>query len=148
MVNLVIVSHSWHLAEGIKEMAAQMTMIGGDSAPESDDQIVRIESVGGICDDGESWRLGTDPTRIFEAIERVWTEEGVLIFVDMGSAVLSAEMALELLPEEMRTACRISNAPVAEGAVMAALESSLGNSLDAVNSAAESAGALIKVEHL
>lgn len=152
MVNLVIVSHSWHLAEGIKELAAQMTTLGGtagrssdqDDGPDADR--VQIASVGGIWQGEEGWRLGTDTTRILDAIHEVWTQDGVIVLVDLGSAVLSTEMALELLPDHMRTACRISNAPLVEGAVMAALEASLGNDLHTVNRAAENAGSIQKVE--
>lgn len=148
MVNLVLVSHSWHLAQGLKELATQMTGVGGstESAGSPDAETVRIESVGGIEEEDDGWRLGTDATRIVDAIQRVWTPDGVLILVDLGSAVLSAEMAIELLPEQMCATCRISNAPLVEGAVMAALEASLGNDLDKVNCAAESAGSIQKVE--
>ncbi len=69
----------------------------------------------------------------------------MLILVDLGSAILSAETALELLPDEQRERCLISNAPLVEGAVVAALEASLGHSLEDVNRAAEAVRNLDKV---
>ena len=138
MVNLVIVSHCAKLADGVKELAESMTDVGaGDQT--------KIVAVGGILADDGTYRLGTDALRICEAINTVWTEDGVLLLVDLGSAVLSAKLALELLPEEIRARCLISNAPLVEGALVAALEASLGHSLEAVNRAAEDAGSFPKV---
>jgi PTS hybrid protein len=89
--------------------------------------------------------LGTDAAQIAAAIERCWTPAGVLILVDLGSAVLSAETALDLLPPAMQASCLISNAPLVEGAVVAALEASLAHSLAVVNQAAETACHLPKI---
>lgn len=135
MVNLVIVSHCRRLADGVKELAEQM------AGPE-----VEVAAVGGIAgEDGGGWLLGTDAAAIAEAVQSVWTLEGVLLLVDLGSAVLSAEQALELLPAEMQARCLISNAPLVEGAVIAALEASLHHPLDVVNQAAEAARHFDKV---
>jgi dihydroxyacetone kinase phosphotransfer subunit len=141
MVNLVIVSHCAKLAEGVKELAESMTAIG-------DSTDVQIAAVGGILADDGSYRLGTDALRICEAINLVWDEDGVLLLVDLGSAVLSAQLALDLLPEEIKESCLISNAPLVEGALVAALEASVGHSLEAVNKAAEDAGAFSKVTRI
>ena len=124
------------LARGVKELADQM------AGP-----TVQIEIVGGILDEqsGESL-LGTDATQIAAAIERCWSPTGVLILVDLGSAVMSAELALELLPPAMQEACLISNAPLVEGAIVAAVEASLQHSLQVVNTAAEAAGNIQKVQ--
>lgn len=127
MVGLLIVSHSHRLAEGVAELAGQMA--GGE---------VRIAAVGGLRD-GDGVVLGTDAVRIAEAIHAHWCDAGMLLLVDMGSAVLSAEQALELLPPELGSRCLISNAPLVEGAVVAALEASLGHTLSEVNAAAEAA---------
>ena len=133
-VNLVIISHSCKLAEGVCEIAQQMA---GDA--------VAIAAVGGLrTDDGEHM-LGTDPLRIADAVRSVWSTAGVLLLVDMGSAVLSAEEALALLPPDRRPCCRISNAPLVEGAIVAAVEAGLGHTLDQVNAAAEAAATLRKV---
>ncbi len=138
MVNLVIVSHCAKLADGVKELAESMTDAGAS------DQ-TKIIAVGGILADDGAYRLGTDALRICEAINAVWTEDGVLLLVDLGSAVLSTKLALELLPEDLRARCLISNAPLVEGALVAALEASLGHSLEAVNRTAEDAGSFPKV---
>jgi len=73
------------------------------------------------------------------AIEEVWCEDGVLLLMDVGSAVMSAEIALEMLPEARRRNCLLSNAPLVEGAIVAALHASLGEPLQAVNAQAEAA---------
>ena len=78
------VSHSAKLAQGLKEIAGQMTR--GQS---------RIAVAGGI-DDPEN-PIGTDPAKICTAIESVYSSDGVLVLMDLGSALLSAETALELL---------------------------------------------------
>ena len=126
MIGLVIVSHSAKLAQGVHELAAQMA---GDQ--------VGISQAGGLSDDCET--LGTDAQRIFTAIEEVWCEDGVLLLMDVGSAVMSAEIALEMLPEARRHNCLLSNAPLVEGAIVAALYASLGEPLQAVNAQAEAA---------
>ena len=85
MVGLVVVSHSSRLAEGVVELAREM---GGAT--------VAIEAAGGVEAGGA---LGTSAALIAAAIERAWSEDGVLVVMDLGSAVLSAEAALELLDE-------------------------------------------------
>lgn len=127
MISLVIVSHSHCLARGVCEVAEQMA--GG---------AVTIASAGGM-QDGDEWVLGTDPLRVLAAIEEAWSEDGVLLLLDMGSAVLSAEMAVELLPPDRQDRCLLSSAPLVEGAIVAALQASLGQSLAEVNAAAEDA---------
>lgn len=140
MVNLVIVSHSHEIAIGVKTLAEQMA---GDE--------VRVEAAGGLMVSNPvntevvQYELGTDATAIVAAIERCASPAGVLILVDLGSAVLSAELALELLDDELRQQCLISNAPIVEGAIIAALEASLGHDLSAVNQAAEGVVAIPKI---
>jgi multiphosphoryl transfer protein len=133
VVGLVIVSHSATLAEGIAELARGM----GAEVP--------IELAGGI--DAPEPALGTDAAQVLEAIERADQGEGVLVLMDLGSAVLSAEMALDLLSEERRGRVVLSEAPLVEGAVAAAVTAKLGASLADV--AAEARGALgAKATHL
>lgn len=133
MVNIVIVSHCHQLAEGVKTLADQMS-----------DDAIKITAVGGIVADG-GYELGTDAVRISQAVRDTWTPDGVLLLVDLGSAVLSAELAIDLLEPDMRSSCMVSNAPLVEGAVVAALEASVGHDLRAVNAAAEAAGQFPKV---
>ena len=134
MVGIVLVSHSARLAAGVAELAAGM---GGDDVP--------IEPAGGL-DLAES-PLGTDAALVLAAIERAWSEDGVLVLVDLGSAVLSAEMALDMLPPERRERVLLSEAPLAEGAVAAAVAARLGAPLARV--AEEARGGLApKAAHL
>jgi multiphosphoryl transfer protein len=127
MVGIVIVSHSATLAAGVRELAAQMA--GPD---------VRLEVAGGI--DAPEPALGTDAVRVAEAISRADTGDGVLVLMDLGSAVLSAETALDLLPADQQELVVLSEGPLVEGAVAAAVSARLGASLREV--AAEARGGL------
>lgn len=135
MIGLVFVTHSRLIADGLCQLAEQMA--GGG---------VKMAPAGGLTDDVH--RLGTDALLILDAVESVWSEDGVLLLVDMGSAVLSAELALELLPDEKRSRCLISNAPLVEGAIVAALHAGMGDTLEEVNAAAEEALYARKVERM
>jgi phosphocarrier protein FPr len=133
MVGLVIVTHSATLAAGVAELARGM---GGE---------VPIELAGGI--DVPEPGLGTDAVRVAEAIERADQGDGVLVLMDLGSAVLSAEMALDMVSAERRARVLLTEAPLAEGAVAAAVTAKLGASLEEV--AAEARGSLrAKIAHL
>ncbi len=135
MVGIVLVSHSHRLAEGTADLARQM---GGDEA--------RIETAGGL--DTPDHELGTDAVLVMQAIERAWTPDGVLVLMDLGSAVLSAEMALDLLPDAInRSRVLLVEAPFVEGAVAAAVTARIGASLERV--AGEARGGLTaKATHL
>src|SRR5437870_7169186 len=114
-VGLVIVSHSAQLAAGVAELAGQMTQ-GATS----------IAAAGGGAND----ILGTSADKILAAIQSVEGQDGVLVLLDLGSAILAAEMALEMLDIEHRVL--LSFAPLVEGAVAAAIEASLGHTLEQV----------------
>ncbi len=101
MVGLVVVSHSARAAAGIAEVAGEM---GGDT---------RIEAVGG---DGQGG-LGTVPDDIETALAAADEGDGVVVLVDLGSAVMNAEVAIELSDVD----AVIADAPVLEGAVNAAV---------------------------
>lgn len=120
MVNIVLVSHSKKLADGVAEMVKQMT------ASES----VKIQSAAGIGDDNQE--LGTNAMEIMQAIESVYTEDGVLVLMDLGSAILSTEMALDLLSEEVKANVRVCPAPFVEGAIASAVQAGLGSDLRTV----------------
>jgi multiphosphoryl transfer protein len=125
MVGVVVVSHSESLAEGVVTLAREM---GGADLP--------LEAAGGTDEPGV---LGTDAVRVRAAIERVMSPDGVLVLMDLGSALMSAEFAVELL-EDPPGKVVLSEAPLVEGAVAAAAAASGGASLDEV--AAEARGAL------
>ena len=118
MIGIVIVSHSRKLSDGLKEIADAMS-----GAP------VPIASAGGI-DDPEN-PLGTDGIRILDAIREVMSDEGVLIFADLGSARLNAEMALDLLEPEEQTMVRFCDAPIVEGVLAATVQIAAGGSMEA-----------------
>lgn len=128
-VGLVIVSHSQRLAEGVAELAGQMTH--GE---------VTIIAAGGT-DTGE---LGTSLDKVLHALEAADTGDGALVLMDLGSATLIASMALEQLPEERRARVRLSDAPLVEGAVVAAVEASIGSDLAQVAATAKDAASMDK----
>jgi len=121
-VSLVIVSHSPDIAWGTAEMVRQM--VGEE---------VKVAHCGGNPEGG----LGTDVQRILQAIERAWSPRGVAILVDLGGAETNSEMAIEMLPEDRRSRVVLCNAPIVEGAIMAATEASGGASLAEVRATAE-----------
>jgi len=121
-VSVVIVSHSAKVAEGAADMVRQMV---GDE--------VRVAFCGGDPDGG----LGTDVAAIMAAIESVWSDKGVAVLVDLGGAETNSEMAIEMLGEGRAARVAICNAPVVEGAVMAATEAAGGADLDTVRATAE-----------
>ena len=121
-VGIVIVSHSPKVAEGTADMVRQMV---GDSVP--------LAYTGGNPDGA----LGTSVEAIMAAINAAWSEAGVAILVDLGGAETNSEMAVEFMPEERRKRIVVCNAPLVEGAVIAATESSGGSSLGDVRRTAE-----------
>ena len=106
-VGIVIVSHSADVARGTAMMVEQMV---GHEVP--------LGWCGGDPDGG----LGTNVEAIMAAIDKAWSEKGVAILVDLGGAETNSEMAIEMLPDARRGRVVVCNAPVVEGAVMAATE--------------------------
>src|ERR1700726_5169796 len=121
-VGIVIVSHSPKGAEGPADMVRQMV---GDDIP--------LAWTGGNPAGG----LGTSFEAITDAIHRAWSEAGVAILVDLGGAETNSEMAVEMLPDGKRGRVVVCNAPVVEGAVMAATEAASGATLEAGRRTAE-----------
>lgn len=119
MVGLVIVSHSRRLAEALVQLASQVAS--------ADTPIVLAAGVG---DNRQTF--GTDATEIMEAIMKVDSVDGVVVLMDLGSAVLSAQMALELLPHEIGSHVRLCSAPLVEGTIAAAVQISMGSPLETV----------------
>ena len=125
MVGIVIVSHSRKLAEGVVEVVRMMAA----DAP--------LAAAGGL----EDGSLGTSYEKILAAVEEVYSADGVIILMDMGSAVMTTEMVLEDLgrPNVVMIDC-----PLVEGAVLAAVESSGGRSLEEISARMEEARATKK----
>jgi PTS hybrid protein len=132
LVGLVLISHSATLVDGLRDMVAQ---VAGDG--------VAVEVAGGT-DDG---RLGTSAPRIAAALRAALagSPDGVVVLLDLGSAALSLEVALEELDPADRERVRISEAPLVEGAVMAAVQASVGAVLADVESAAAAAASMAKL---
>ncbi|ALO65687.1 dihydroxyacetone kinase [Arthrobacter alpinus] len=135
-VGLVIVSHSEKLAAGVVELASQM-------APD-----VVLVAAGGMDDGG----IGTSLEKVMTAMGLADTGAGAVVLTDLGSAVMTAESALEFLgsPETVL----LADAPLVEGAIAAAVSAQSGASADVVCKAAETAlapahatGAVTAVEH-
>jgi PTS hybrid protein len=116
-----VVSHSGELASGLAALVAQ---VAGDQ--------VRIEAVGGAPDGS----LGTSGDAVREAISRANTGEGVVVLADLGSSILTVR---HLLEGQVNGHVRLADAPLVEGAVAAAVMSSAGQPLAAVQEAAEEA---------
>jgi multiphosphoryl transfer protein len=127
MVSLVLVSHSQALAGALVQLVKQVAL----------EKTPPIAFAAGAGSDHQEF--GTDATEIVAAIQSVYSPDGVLVLMDLGSAVLSAEMALDFLPEEMRPQVRLCSAPFVEGAITAGVQASLGSDLDSVCREAEQA---------
>ncbi|ACZ19775.1 dihydroxyacetone kinase phosphoryl donor subunit DhaM [Thermanaerovibrio acidaminovorans] len=116
MIGILVVSHSPKAAQGISEIASAMSQ---GSVP--------VVGVGGSEDGG----LGTSVPAIYEALTELLDRcDGVVVVPDLGSAVLSARAALEMLPQPDRVV--IADGPVLEGAMMGAVQASVGSGLDEV----------------
>lgn len=130
MVGIVIVSHSSKVAQGIKEIAGQMA-----------DKDLKIIAAGGLKDG----KIGTDATRIYEAVKDADSGDGAIVTVDLGSAVLSANMALDMLDESQKKRVLIADAPIVEGTINAAITASVGEPLSKVKESAEEASTVKKL---
>lgn len=114
IVGIVLVSHSEKIADGVKELALEM-------APNA-----KIISAGGLGDGS----IGTDLQKVTDAIEDAMSEEGVLVIIDLGSAFMTAEMAIDTL--NLGDKVEIVDAPFVEGALFAAVESTLGSNREKI----------------
>ncbi|AUJ50618.1 dihydroxyacetone kinase phosphoryl donor subunit DhaM [Brachyspira hyodysenteriae] len=119
MVSLIFVSHSYKLAKITAEYIKEVTNTN-----------VEISFSGGSGDDHKE--IGTDAVDVFNAIERVYSDDGVIIFCDLGSALISSELAISMLDEDKALNVRITSAPFIEGGINAAIQSSLGKNIDEV----------------
>lgn len=130
MVGIVLVSHSHLLAVGLQQLAQQISQ-----------NRVTITTAGGV--DNET--CGTNAERIYQAIQEAYSSDGVLILFDLGSAILSTQIAIEMLTAEQQKSVTICDAPLVEGAVAAAVEASLGHQLHEVDRAAQAARGTNKI---
>ena len=113
MVGIVIVSHSKNLADSVAEFTGLM-------APDA-----KIAAAGGMEDGG----FGTSFEKIQKAIESVYSEEGVIVLMDMGSAVMTTEMVLDLFEPDT---VKMADCPLVEGAVVATIDAVSGMKMDEI----------------
>lgn len=106
-----MVSHSQKVAEGAKELALQM-------APDA-----KIVAAGGLADGS----IGTDMEKITNAINEAMSDDGVIMLVDLGSAIMTSEMAIEMSEDPDKI--KIIDTPVVEGTIYGAVEASIGSSM-------------------
>lgn len=116
MVSLLILSHSEKLAQGVRELAQEMA------------KGIKIKAVGGTFDG----RLGSDYNKVYDALSEMYTNEGVIVLFDIGSSYMNAELVREALANEGKTNIHIAAAALVEGAVIAAIQISIGKSIDAI----------------
>lgn len=128
MINIVVVSHSARLAQGIEQLARQMMSNEG----------CKLALAAGV--DDEEHPIGTDAIKVMEAIESVSDAAGIVVLMDLGSALLSAETALELLDPELSARVTLCSAPLVEGTLAAVVAANAGGNLEHV--LAEAQGAL------
>ena len=123
MIGIVVVSHSPRLAEAAVELALEM--------------VTGVPPAIAIAAGAGDGVIGTDATKVAAAIDKVSTPEGVIVLMDLGSAVLSAAMALEFI--ETDNPVRLSDAPFVEGIVAAVVLAAAGASLDEISREAHQA---------
>ncbi|MGL5437509.1 MAG: dihydroxyacetone kinase phosphoryl donor subunit DhaM [Lachnospiraceae bacterium] len=121
MVGIVIVSHSEKLAQSVVELTA---MMAADA---------RITPAGGL----EDGSFGTSFEKIQAAIESVYSNDGVLVLMDMGSAVMTTEMVLEMMSDKK---VEMVDCPLVEGAVVATIDAVGGMDFEAIKTALAGVG--------
>lgn len=129
MIGFILVSHSDKLAEGVKEIADQMN--NGQT---------NVKAVGGVGDG----RIGTNPIRIQEAIEELYDGDSILIFGDLGSSIMSAQMAIDMVDESISEKTILVDAPLVEGAIAAIVQASITDNVKDILMAAEEAKTINK----
>ena len=113
--SILLVSHSQQLTEGLKQMIEEM----------ADGESVTIYSLGGTAE-GE---LGSDATKIVDAVNESADAELILVFADLGSAVLNAELAYDMLEPQQQERYHLIDAPLVEGAFAAAITAGFSDDL-------------------
>jgi dihydroxyacetone kinase phosphotransfer subunit len=134
-VGIVVVSHSSELADATVRLVARLANLPADGP--------RLIAAGGLADGS----IGTDATRIADALAEADTGAGVVVLADLGSAVLATATAVEeLVGTDLASRVRISGGPLVEGAFVAAVQASAGDRLDGVLVAADGAASMNKLE--
>lgn len=116
MVNILLASHSNKLAQGLKDIISQMA---GN---------VNIEASGGDKDGN----IGSNFEQIQELINKLATDDGLVIFFDLGSSMMNCQMAIDMLDEEKKSKVYLAGTPMLETSIQIAVEASAGKSLEEV----------------
>lgn len=116
MINILLASHSKKVAEGLREILVQM-------APD-----VNIQVSGG---DNEG-NIGSNFEEINEIINKYATDDGLVIFFDLGSSMLNCQMAIDMLDEEKKSKVYLSGTPIVETSVQVAVNASAGQTLEEI----------------
>ena len=127
---IIIVSHSQQLAEGVVELVTEM----GSSS-------VSVKAAGGTGDG----RIGTNAIRIQEAIESFSECKNILVYCDLGSAIISTETALDLIDEDLAEKVRIVDCPLVEGAFVGVVQASITDDVDDIIAVSEEAREMRKL---
>ena len=134
-VGIVVVSHSSDVADATVRLVARLANLPADGP--------RLIAAGGLADGS----IGTDATRIADAIAEADVGAGVVVLADLGSAVLATATAVDdLIESDLASRVRISRGPFLEGTFVAAVQASAGDGLDGVLGAADDAGSMEKLE--
>ena len=128
MVGIVIVSHSEKLAESVIELSALM-------APETP-----MAAAGGMEDGG----FGTSYEKITNAIDSVYSDDGVIVLMDLGSAVMTTEMVIEDMAMMDKTNIKMVDCPIVEGAISASVVAAGGAPIEDVIESAKIASTMNK----
>ena len=129
-IGVVLVSHSEYIAKGLKELVDEMN-----------DVSVPVLAAGGA----EGGRIGTDATKIMAAFEELEDCDHILIYCDLGSSIMSAETALDLVDEELAEKCRLVDCPIVEGALAGVVMACGSGDVDAAVQASEDARNTLKL---
>lgn len=120
MNSLILVSHSHKITDGLKEMVLEMA---------NNPDVLTVYSCGGTDELG----IGTDPTKILEAIEASSESENIYLIGDIGSGLISIDMALDLvMDDDLKAKCHVLNAPLVEGAFVVGVQTMVDPSPTAV----------------
>ena len=130
-IGVILVSHSEYIALGLKELVNEMN-----------DGSVPVVAAGGA----DGGRIGTSAIKIQEAIESIEDCDHILIYADLGSSILSAETALDLVDEDLADKCRMVDCPIVEGALAGVIMAAGSGDVEVAVQASEEARGALKLE--
>lgn len=123
-IGVVIVSHSEYIANGLRDLVNEMN-----------DGTVPVIAAGGA----DGGRIGTSAIRIQNAIESLEDCDHILIYADLGSSVLSAETAIDIVDEDLAEKVQIVDAPIVEGALAGVVQATISDDVNEVIRVSEDA---------